>query len=216
VDDARAEWKLGNRRRFSLSVTDLGDSSQSPLVAASVHSAAPRAEFGKTLNFQDIFETEFAYVWNSARRLGVPERDLEDVSHDIFFRVYERWADYDQERPLRPWLFGFAFRVASDYRRRFSHRRELLGVDSESIDPSRDALERVIHAETLSMAQLALDGLEIERRAVFVLHEIDGCPMPEVARALSIPVNTAYSRLRLAREQFQTALRRERLRRGEP
>jgi hypothetical protein len=102
------------------------------------------------------------------------------------------WVTSGKFRPLGPW------------------------VDSESIDPSRDALERVIHAETLSMAQLALDGLEIERRAVFVLHEIDGCPMPEVARALSIPVNTAYSRLRLAREQFQTALRRERLRRGEP
>ena len=191
-------------------------SSQYPPVVAEMHAAAPSAGPIKLLNFQDIFESEFAYVWNSARRLGIPERDLEDVSHDVFFRVYERWADYDRERPLRPWLFGFAFRVASDYRRRFSHRREVLGMDSEAIDPSLNALERVIHAEALSMAQLALDGLELERRAVFILHEIDGCPIPEVARSLSIPLNTAYSRLRLAREQFQAAVRRERLRRGEP
>ena len=187
-----------------------------PPVVARGHSATSPKPSGKRLNFRDIFECEFGYVWNSARRLGIPERDLEDVSHDVFFRVYERWADYDRERPLRPWLFGFAFRVASDYRRRFSHRRELLGVDAEAIEPSRDALERVIHVEALSLAQLALDSLEIERRAVFVLHELDGCPVPEVARSLSIPLNTAYSRLRLAREQFQATLRRERLRRGDP
>lgn len=193
-----------------------GGSTQYPPVVAAVHSAAPSLASGKILNFKDIFESEFGYVWNSARRLGIPERDLEDVSHDVFFRVYERWADYDQNRPLRPWLFGFAFRVASDYRRRFSHRREVLGVDTEAVDPARNALERAIQAEALTFAQLALDSLEIERRAVFILHELDGCPMPEVARSLAIPVNTAYSRLRLAREQFQAALRRERLRQGEP
>ena len=197
-------------------MTDRPASTQYPPVVAEMPSATPAAAAGTPLTFAAIFESEFAYVWNSARRLGVPERDLEDVSHDVFFRVYERWADYDQERPLRPWLFGFAFRVASDYRRRFSHRREVLGVDTESIDPSRNALDQVIRAEALSVAQHALNGLEIERRAVFILHEIDGCPIPEVARSLSIPLNTAYSRLRLAREQFQATLQRERLRRGEP
>ncbi|HEX2671205.1 MAG TPA: sigma-70 region 4 domain-containing protein [Polyangiaceae bacterium] len=47
------------------------------------------------------------------------------------------------------------------------------------------------------------------------MHEIDGCPIPEVADALGIPLNTAYSRLRLARQDFADGLRRERLRRGE-
>ena len=166
-------------------------------------------------NFAQIFAREFDYVWNSLRRLGVPERDLEDLAHDVFFRIYEHLADFDTARPLKPWLFGFAFRVASDYRRRFSNRREVLGADSEAIDPAPNALDQLVQAEALSLAQLALDGLDIERRAVFILHEIDGCAMPEIASALSLPLNTAYSRLRLAREQFHAAVRRERLRRGE-
>ena len=166
-------------------------------------------------NFAQIFTREFDYVWNSLRRLGVPERDLEDLAHDVFFRIYEHLADFDTARPLKPWLFGFAFRVASDYRRRFSNRREVLDADSEAIDPAPNALDQLVQAEALSLAQLALDSLDMERRAVFILHEIDGCAMPEIAGALSLPLNTAYSRLRLAREQFHAAIRRERLRRGE-
>jgi RNA polymerase sigma-70 factor (ECF subfamily) len=166
-------------------------------------------------NFARIFASEFDYLWNSLQRLSVPERDLEDLVHEVFFRVYERLTDFDSSRPLKPWLFGFAFRVASDYRRRFSNRREVLDADSEAVDPAPTALDQLVRAEALSLAQVALDSLSLDRRAVFILHEIDGCAMPEIALALALPLNTAYSRLRLAREQFHAAARRERLRRGE-
>ena len=165
--------------------------------------------------FGTIFVRDLGYVWTSLRRLGVPNRDLEDLSHDVFFRVYQRLADYDRERPFRPWLFGFCFRVASDYRRRFANQREVLGAELEPIDPSPDALDRLLQAEATSVAQFVLQGLEFQRRAVFVMHEIDGYPIPEVAGSLGIPLNTAYSRLRLARAQFADGLRRERRRRGE-
>ena len=58
----------------------------------------------------------------------------------------------------------------------------------------------------------ALDVLDLDKRAVFVMHEIDGTPIPAVATALGIPVNTAYSRLRLAREAFTAQVKRLRLR----
>jgi len=176
---------------------------------------AVHAEGGERPSFSAIFARDLGYVWTSLRRLGVPSRDLEDLSHDVFFRVYQRLSDYDAERPFRPWLFGFCFRVASDCRRRFSNQREVLGAELEPIDPLPDALDRLVQAEATSLAQLVLQSLELERRAVFVMHEIDGCPIPEVASTLGIPLNTAYSRLRLAREQFAEGLRRERARRGE-
>ena len=166
-------------------------------------------------SFSTLFARDLGYVWTSLRRLGIPHRDLEDLSHDVFFRVYQRLDDYDRQRPFRPWLFGFCFRVASDYRRRFANQREVLGAELEQIDPSPDAFDRLVQAEATSLAQLVLQSLELERRAVFVMHELDGCPIPEVAETLGIPLNTAYSRLRLAREQFTDGLRRERQRRGE-
>jgi RNA polymerase sigma-70 factor, ECF subfamily len=167
-------------------------------------------------DFHGVFEAHFDYVWAALRRLGVAERELEDLTQEVFIRVFGQLRQFDQERPLRPWLFGFAFRVASDYRRLARNRREILDPrNDETADPAPSALEHVLKTEALLLAQAALDELDLDRRAVFILHELDDCPIPEVAEALSIPLNTAYSRLRLAREQFAACVRRLRLRRGE-
>ena len=66
--------------------------------------------------FTGLFAAEFDYVWASLRRLGVNERDVEDIAHDVFLHVYRKLGSYDPKRPVRPWLFGFAYRAASDYR----------------------------------------------------------------------------------------------------
>jgi RNA polymerase sigma-70 factor (ECF subfamily) len=178
-------------------------------VSASLAEPAP-----EDLDFQTTFASQFQYVWGALRRLGIPPRDLEDVTHDVFLRVYRRRHQYDPARPVRPWLFAFAFRVASDYRRLARHRREVLEPGSENADPRPTAVDELLRAEMLSTGYAALETLEIGRRAVFILYELDGCSMQEIAVALEIPVNTAYSRLRLAREQFQAILARMRLARG--
>jgi len=69
-----------------------------------------------------IFQQEFRYVWNSLRRLGVHQRDLEDVVHEVFVRVHDQLPLFDVTRPLRPWLFGIALGLATNYRRLARHR----------------------------------------------------------------------------------------------
>jgi len=177
-------------------------------------SSAPLVSNSGRADFRSVFESEFEYVWHTLRRLGVPERDLADVTHDVFERVYLRLDRYDTARPLRPWLFGFAFRVAADYRRLSRNRREHLGVADEQFDTSLSPMEELVRAERIEMALAVLECIEFERRAVFVLHELDDYPIPEVAEALGININTAYSRLRLARQEFQRAARRLRAQRG--
>jgi RNA polymerase sigma-70 factor (ECF subfamily) len=154
--------------------------------------------------FQAVFEAEFAYVCTSLRRLGVSERDIEDVAHDLFVEVWRRFETYDRGRPIRPWLFAFAFRFASDYRRLSRHKIELL-VTKDALEPSALADEMLAKKDAQRLLFAALESIDVERRAVFILFELDECPMQEIAASLSIPLNTAYSRLRLAREEFQAA-----------
>jgi len=174
-------------------------------------------------DFPAVFDAELPYVWASLRRLGVRPADLEDVTHDVFIHVYRRFHERDPARPVRPWLFAFACRVAADYRRLARHRREVLGGSEEGGSGSRFAAasrsepadEAFARMEGEALVHAALETLEPDRRAVFVLHELDECPIPEVARALDIPVNTAYTRLRLAREGFAAAVKRLRVSRRE-
>jgi RNA polymerase sigma-70 factor (ECF subfamily) len=154
-----------------------------------------------------------AYVWNSLRRLGAPASELEDLTHDVFVQVQRHFAEYDPARPMKPWLFGFAFRVASQHRRGTSRRRESLGCDTELVDPGALPDERMAAQQDRQLVIAALGAIDPERRPVFVLYEIDDVPMDEIARTLGIPVNTAYSRLRVARSEFAAAVKR--LRRGE-
>jgi RNA polymerase sigma-70 factor (ECF subfamily) len=158
--------------------------------------------------FEAIFEAELTYVWTSLRRLGVQTRDLEDVAHEVFLKAYENLPQYDPARPIRPWLFAFAFRFASDYRRLARHRTELYGDDEPGRAGGPDAEQMLLQRQRQELVGRALEAIEIERRAVFILHELDEEPMPVVAQTLGIPLNTGYSRLRTAREEFTTALRR--------
>ncbi len=160
------------------------------------------------LEFRAVYEAQFAYVWRSLRRLGVRDRDLEDVAHDVFVALYRGFEEFDRTRPIRPWLFGIAFRVASDYRRRARHRLEVPSDASDvaADDPAAD--ERIEAREARQLVLEALGTLDLDRRAVFVMHDLDGYSMPEIARTLDAPLNTLYSRLRLAREQFARAVRR--------
>lgn len=167
------------------------------------------------LDFRALFERELSYVWNSLRRLGVAERDLEDLSQQVFLQVAGELSKFDWQRPLRPWLFSFAFHAASNYRRLARHRVELVVVPPEHPDASAGAEEQLIGREERELIELALLRVPLDRRAVLLMHEVDGHTIPEVATALELPLNTAYSRLRLARSDYETALRLLRLQRGE-
>lgn len=168
----------------------------------------------KRVRFDQMFELEFAYMWRSLARLGVPPRDLEDVTHDAFLEVYRRLDNYDPTRPVRPWLFAFAFRLASDYRRLARHRVELMGTEVEREDATPSADELLQTKETRELVEQAVAKIDAERRPVFILHDLDEVPIPDVARVLELPLNTAYSRLRLAREEFRAAIERLRLKSG--
>jgi RNA polymerase sigma-70 factor (ECF subfamily) len=159
------------------------------------------------LDFASVYRANLDYIWSSLRRLGTPSSDLEDVAHEVFLVVHRKLDDYDRARPLRPWLFGIAYRVASEHRRKNARRaqQELedeLAASESSSSPEKQTVKR----QAIELARKALDSIDEEARAVFVLAELDGVAVTDVAETLSIPVNTAYTRLRRARLAIANAI----------
>lgn len=120
--------------------------------------------------------------------------------------AFRNLAAYDPARPIRPWLYRFAIHAASHFRREPRHRREVAGELPDVHDERSGPDELAGAAQARRRLHRALDTLGLDWRAVVVLHEIDGLPIPEVATTLGIPLNTAYSRLRLARADLVKAL----------
>ncbi len=172
-----------------------------PLQPSAPRATSPRA----------IYEAEADYVWNSLRRLGVPPSDVEDLTQEVFVAAFRSFDRYDPSRPLRHWLFGVAVHVANHFRRQPRHRHEVAVVQDDGRPETHDG--RAGPDEAASIAQdrrrllAALNTLDLGKRAVWVMHEIDEVPIPEVARALGLRLNTAYSRLRSARTELAEALR---------
>ena len=152
------------------------------------------------------FQEQLDYVWGTLRRFGTPPSEVEDLVQEVFLALRRSWSEYDPERPLRPYLFGIAFRIASAQQRK--RRREVVSPAIEVGDagPGPKAALQANQARAAVLA--ALERIPLPRRAVLVMHDLDGVPVGEAAAALSIPLFTAYSRLRKARKELETALRR--------
>jgi RNA polymerase sigma-70 factor (ECF subfamily) len=189
------------------------DQGQTPIVTSEDRS--PSTEVRSHPDFDEVYRAQFGYVWRTLRRLGVAERDLEDLTHDVFVVVNARLTQYDPARPLRPWLFGIAFRLASEDRRRARHRIEIPGPDIEAPDSAPSATDVLEANERRSLVLDCLQTLDLDQRAAIVLVDIDGEAPTDVAAALGIPLPTVYSRLRLGRKRFSAAVRRAKLRRGD-
>lgn len=152
----------------------------------------------------EAFSRELDYILRTLRRLGVPRRDVEDLAHEIFLILHKNWHAYDRSRSLRSYLFGIAFRVASSNRRRTWRETAFAVIETRDRASTPDKALETKRARALVLTALAC--IPLPRRAVLAMHDLDEIPMRDIARELSIPLFTAYSRLRKARREFERAL----------
>jgi RNA polymerase sigma-70 factor (ECF subfamily) len=152
-------------------------------------------------------------VWNILRRLGVRASDRDDQVQEVFLIVHKKLGTFDRERPLLPWLYGICKNVARCYhiRRSKARRREAPGeltaddlCDVDGLSPEEALQARQARAEL----EAVLDGLEIEKRAVFIMFEVERMSYDEIASILGIPPGTVGSRLNSARNHVRRTLSR--------
>jgi len=170
------------------------------------------------LTFAALYETCFAFVWRTARRLGTPEASLDDVVQEIFIVAYRRQNEFEGRSSPKTWMYGITFNIVRAHRRELGTKQPHLLVEERRVDPGLlvDATdgphEHAAKHEAARFLDQFLESLDDDRRAVFVLAEMEQLSAPEIAAFVGAPVNTVYSRLRLARLEFSKALARRRAR----
>jgi RNA polymerase sigma-70 factor (ECF subfamily) len=168
-------------------------------------------------SFQETYARHFDDVWRMVGHLGVPEADREDVVQDVFLIVLRRLATFEGRSSLRTWLYGITLRVVRDRRRsgrRMARHHEPCDADVATVvDVGRATpLESAAKNQAVALLAQLLDALDHDRRDVFIMVELEQMTVPEAAELLGDNVNTVYTRLRLARSDFERALDRHRAR----
>jgi RNA polymerase sigma-70 factor, ECF subfamily len=162
--------------------------------------------------FSVVYERHFDLVWAAARQLGVEPAAMDDVVQEVFVVIHARLGSLQQAELLRSWVYGVARRVISGYRR--AQRSRVASGDRYAelvdwIEPMQQTPQELTElAERQRLLLRILSDVDSAKREVFVLAEIEGFTAPEIAEALELPLNTVYSRLRLARQAFQQAMAR--------
>jgi RNA polymerase sigma-70 factor, ECF subfamily len=173
----------------------------------------------RPLTFDVVYEEHFDFLWRSARRLGVHDGAVDDVVQETFLVVHRRLAEFEGRSTVKTWLFGILLRVVRDHRRHTRRKaphsiRPEAPTDPETLSAGSDQgpHERAAKTEAVRALHAILDELDDEKREVFILAELEQMTAPEMADALGANLNTIYSRLRAARQEFEQAVSRHRAR----
>ena len=161
--------------------------------------------------FHAVYKQYLDFVWSSAGHLGAGRDFIDDVVQDVFIVIHSKLATLQRPEALRSWIYGIVRRTVSDYRRSRRTRDVAgarLGAELKSSPPSPSPLDVAERNADLELLESVLAELDEPKREVFLMVEVLEMTVPEVVQALEIPLNTAYSRLRLARQAFEEALAR--------
>lgn len=169
------------------------------------------------LTFESVYAELFAFVWRTARRLGVEGSALDDVCQEVFVAVHKGLAEFARRGSVKTWVFGILQNSVRMHRRTMARKspsvRSNGNISADDIGSAESSpYELVSSVQALRLAHDILDALGDEKREVFVLVELEQWSVVDAAEAIGVNVNTAAARLRAARKEFAAAAHRIRIR----
>jgi RNA polymerase sigma-70 factor, ECF subfamily len=187
--------------RFSLAERDADDPARPGQGEAS---AAPR-------DLRAVFQAHYASVWRLLRRLGVRHGHLDDAAQEVFWVAARRFEDIEPGRE-HAFLYGVALRIAGQELKKQKAADPI--ADLEAVPRVADARpspeEQLEQRQARELLDSVLDAMPPELRVIFVLFELEGLEVQQIAALQAIPLGTASSRLRRAREEFSAIAKRVR------
>ena len=160
-----------------------------------------------------LFDAHYDAIWRTLRRLGIPDADSDDAAQRVFVVAARRLDTMEVGHEGR-YLYGIAVRVASEMRRRAPAQREVMDDHTLAViaDDAPGPEQLLLENEARDALDAVLGAMPDDLRAVLVLVEIEGVAVADLAALLEVPVGTAASRVRRAREEFTACARRVRAR----
>lgn len=164
--------------------------------------------------FETVYRDHVRLVWRTVRRLGVRDDDVEDVCQRVFEVVHRQLPAFRGDARVTTWLFEIMRRVVSDHRRSAYERRRDQHEPEIDVARAPEQEQAVASRQARALLDELLAELDDHKREAFVLCELEGLAVKDVAELIGAPVQTVYSRVHAAREQLERAASRIAAREG--
>lgn len=149
--------------------------------------------------FAQLYAEQFRFVWSLTARLGVPAAQREDVAQEVWLAVHRRLHTLRVDASPRGWVAAITRKIAARHHRTVHRAERKLAALAEVVDERRGADgER----DSFAIVDDALARMDPAQAEVFLLAHVEELTGPEIAEAVGAPLNTVYSRLRLARARL--------------
>ena len=157
---------------------------------------------------EGLYRDHVRFAWRTARYLGVPASEAQDVVHEIFIVVQRRLGDFDPTQSARAWIGGITRRVVMHHKRSHARAAKRVAALEHPIDSTPAPDEAVSRREAEVFLTEFLASLSEPKREAFVLGELEKLTAAEIGEIVGENANTVYSRLRSARQEFQARVDR--------
>ncbi len=165
------------------------------------------AREGDLAAFESLLRFFEGRVFGYVLRIVGNREDAEDITQDIFIKVYKKFGSYDEEQSFKTWLFAIATHAAYDFLRKKRVKPELLIIsDPDRSFETADTTDTYIQIETGHDIRAALATLRPAYQSVLTLFYMEGLSVEEVARALGAPIGTVKTHLARARSAIKDVL----------
>ena len=175
---------------------------------------AERHRYGDAEAFEEIYRRFAKMVFNLALRMAGTVEEAEDLTQEIFLRVYRHLAKFNGRSTLKTWIYRITLNHCRSRlgRRRYPTRplaEENEGEGAELVDERRGPEEDALARDASRRVARALGGLKPRFREAVVLRDLEGLSYDEIAEVLEIRIGTVRSRIARGRDRLRTILETE-------
>jgi RNA polymerase sigma-70 factor (ECF subfamily) len=177
-----------------------------------------RCRAGDGAAWEEIVSIYSRRIYNLAYRFTSRSDTAEDLTQEVFVRVYRSLAQYDAKQgDLQNWLMRLARNlIIDDYRRRQRQPQDTHADDLEEhsyhLRATANSVEREMERRELgAQVQAGIDKLPPDLRTCVILRDIEELSYQEIVNLLHIPEGTVKSRINRGRIELAKTLRRMRV-----
>jgi RNA polymerase sigma-70 factor (ECF subfamily) len=181
--------------------------SDAPTAQPNIDALIERCLAGDQAAWEDIVRLHRRKVFNIAYKF-VGKHDLaEDLTQDIFLKLYKSLDTFDRRANFQTWLISVSRNLCIDHYRSVRKERETINrdVDASTLSPvsrDRSAYAQLELRDRVQLLRAALDTLPATLRTAVMLRDIQELTYQEIADRLSVPEGTVKSRINRGRTEL--------------